>query len=128
MIKKYIKNINGENYVAVLYSSEFGLGWSTFYEINELAYDKRIIEWLLEKGLIKNKKDDISSSLVIGIDDEIEKELSSIIESFEYVNTSITYIPMGLSVAWIKEGSLIYISNYNGLERIIKGKENFIQL
>lgn len=96
---------NEKNELGVLYSPEFGSGWSTeSYE--ELAYDKRIVEyWLTEHP----SRDD----------------MKEFIANIGYKNF---YLPMcgysDLEIAWIPKGTLFYIENYDGAETIIQ--EGFI--
>lgn len=95
---------NEKNELGVLYSPEFGGGWSTeSYE--ELAYDKRIVEyWLTEHPSI----------------DEMEDFMKNI-------GYKSPYLPSGyfnLKIAWIPKGTLFYIENYDGAETIIQ--EGFI--
>ena len=47
MVERYY---NEKNEMGILISSGFGAGWGTWYEKQEIAYDKRIVEkWINEK-------------------------------------------------------------------------------
>ena len=96
MVEKYY-NENGE--VAVLYSPEFGAGWSTWNseEAEELIFDKTLVEMILEK---KSQE-------------EIEKYVE------EKWGDSIFTGGLGdVCVEFLPKGTVFVIEEYDGFESI----------
>lgn len=110
-MEKYVKNFDGINYAAILYSPGYGAGWST-WEGKELAYDKRVVEWLIQNATLV--KPEFPTQDIIGIDtDEFEKYLDSIGYKGVYMGGADD-----LTIYWVKTGQSIYIDEYDGLETI----------
>ena len=108
-INTYITSIedDGAPYMAVLTSPRYGDGFSTETNYPEIAYDKRIVEFWL------NRYDDESLTEIEllnfykGCGYELEfcyKPLNT------FRNLNITFIPLGIG---------FYIDNHNGAESII---------
>lgn len=122
------KILNGDEYVAVVYSPDFGAGWSTWGAAN--ATDGRIVNWLLEhyNYYIPTDEDAVKEGRIIlcGRDEgevsseEVKKLKKFCIEECGY--SSINYFDGGrdLNIAWIKRGTAyrIVISEYDGRETI----------
>lgn len=97
---------NEKNELGVLYSPGFGGGWSTeSYE--ELAYDKRIVEYWLEEHPLKDEMEMFLEDIGYGKD--------IYIAMYGYFN---------LEIEWIPRGTLFYIDSHNGTETIVR--EGFI--
>lgn len=81
--------------VAVLYSPGFGAGWYTWHNIAELIYDPRIVHYVEtgEKELILSYVDEVYPDVYCGGVDDLE-------------------------IAWINEGTLFRINEYDGNESI----------
>lgn len=95
MIERYY---NENNELAVLISPGFGIGWSTDNFIDELAWDKRIVEYWMNKHPKKEK-------------------MKTFLESIGYINVSM-YGYDELEIHWISKGTAFYINNYDGSEYI----------
>ena len=104
---------NEEGKIAVLVSPGWGAGWSTWND-KRLAYDKRIVEYILENGA--PKKDSTGA-------------FKRFIESLGYSN-----VYMGgayqLEVEWVKPGSYVRITEYDGSEglEILNAERSYILL
>ena len=94
MVEKYY-NENDE--LGVLYSPGFGAGWST-WNCDELAYDKRIVEYWLNEN-------------------PTYEQLSEFLESIGYHD-----VYMGgynsLEISWIPRGTMFYVHEYDGHETV----------
>jgi hypothetical protein len=106
-MEKYIRKIDGENYVGVVISTDFGAGWSTWNLVNPC--DGNFIKFLLEVGEI-DKSNDFSWQVEIPVE---------MVEAY-YNDDQIYYggIDGGLRIEWIKEGTIIRINEYDGSESI----------
>ena len=98
---KILNKLNQDGKVAVLYSPGFGAGWSTWnQEVPEIIFDPAIVK-LVEK----NQWEELAT----------------------YVSLKYPGLYTGgmkdLTVAWIPEGSLFKINEYDGSETI-ELKEN----
>jgi hypothetical protein len=81
--------------VAVLYSPGYGAGWFTWHHIEELVYDPRVVHYVEtgEKELITSYVEELYPDVYTGGVDDLE-------------------------IAWIKEGTLFRINEYDGNESI----------
>ena len=88
---------NENNELGVLYSPDYGSGWSS-WNSPELAYDKRIVEYWLNKHPNAQK-------------------MKMHLERIGYHD-----VWMGgyndLKIAWIPKGTIFYIDEYDGSESI----------
>lgn len=110
-MEKYVKNFDGTDYAAILYSPGYGAGWSTWYK-KELAYDKRIVEWLIQNAT--PLKPEFPTQDIIGIDtDDFEKYLDSIGYKNVYMGGADD-----LTIYWVKTGSSCYVFEYDGAEAV----------
>ena len=107
-MEKYYREINGERYVGVVISSGFGAGWSTWGGTHPC--DKKFIEYLLNNGIIKKYNDDLIWEVKIK---------QSAVEAF-FPNDARPYCggADGLEIHWVKEGTVIRITEYDGNESI----------
>lgn len=90
-----MKKVIRDGLVAVLYTTKYGAGWSTWnVEYPEILFDPNVVD-ALEKGLVLS---------------EIEGYLEDTYPNgfFEGYRT--------LGIEWVKQGTEIYISEYDGLE------------
>ncbi len=81
--------------VAVLVSPDYGAGWYSWHQIEELLYDPSIVLWLESQEL-----------------DKIENYLA-----LKYPNEYFGSLE-DLSVQWIDEGAEFRIDEYDGAESI----------
>lgn len=90
-----------EGCIAVLVSPGYGAGWSTWND-KRLAYDRRIVEYILENGAPERNSTEAFKSFV---------------ESLGYHD-----VYMGgayqLEIKWAKPGSYIRINEYDGSEAL----------
>lgn len=98
--------------VAVLYSSNFGAGWSTWVEdkYKDLFLFHPTLVQMVEEG----KRDELA-------DEDKVKEILGLSKD--------DYICCGgaqnLRIAWIQEGTSFYIHEYDGNESIRYGSQDF---
>ena len=107
-IETYIKYIDNVPYIAVLISSGYGTGFSTETNNPEIAYDKRIIEYWLNKQDSLTEQEIVEFFVSCGYDCDI---LYKPLDTFN--NLDIVYVPLGTG---------FYINNYDGAETIITEK------
>jgi len=98
--EKLIKDGN----VAILYSPGYGAGWSSW------AHEPGVAEFLLfDRRLVEAAKAEATQ-------DEVEAFLATIFGADQYIGTG------GwdqIETAWVKQGSLFLISEYDGFESIV---------
>ena len=82
--------------VAVLYSPGYGAGWYTWHSIEELIYDPSIVEWVERQELDK---------IVAYVGLKYPESYCGGIED--------------LVVAWVPEGALFRIDEYDGNESLV---------
>ena len=97
MMNKLIEN----GHVAVLYSPDYGSGWSSWHGVEELLYDPKVVEMVRAEKF-----------------DEIEKYCSDTY-GVQYYYGGLD----GLAIAMIPEGTRFRISEYDGYETIILESE-----
>jgi hypothetical protein len=92
-----------DGYVAVLISTGYGAGWSTWHGHKELIFHPKLVE-LIESG--QHNRDNISTLLIelLGKKEAEEIYLGGVEE---------------LSVEWLPEGIKFKIEEYDGSEYII---------
>lgn len=92
---------NEEGMIAVLVSPGWGAGWSTWND-KRLAYDRRIVEYILENGALERYS---------------TKAFESFVESLGYHN-----VYMGgayqLKIEWIAPGFYVRINECDGSESL----------
>ena len=93
---------NEEGKIAVLVSPGFGAGWSTWFD-RDLAYDKRIVEYILENGVPKEGEE------------QYNHVFENFIHSLGYENVYIDGAYY-LHIKWVKPGSYVRITEYDGSE------------
>ena len=95
--------------VAILYSPNYGAGWSTWY----YGEDKEVKDFLLH-----------DEKLVEMVENKVD---SSVIES--YVESVYPEVYTGgadtLTVEWVKEGTQFRIDEYDGSESLIINNDNY---
>lgn len=90
--------------VAVLYHPEYGSGWYTGHNIEELLFDPNIVEWLELKDFDKIR----------------------VYITLKYPNVYLPSIA-GLSIYWLPLGTEFRIDEYDGSESIkFKDEERWI--
>lgn len=141
------KILNGDEYVAVVYSPDFGAGWSTWGAARD--DDGRIVQWLLdhyhydtpEEILAEfseepedvigrfayelNGYDDIPKGVIyctrsegeVG-SEEVEKLKKFCVEKCGYSSKNHFGGGRNLNIAWIKRGTAYRIIEYDGKETI----------
>lgn len=112
----------GQIWVAVLVSTGYGAGWSTWNDKIELAIDRRIIEWLLANAKVDTQGEPDEWTIYYpNLDWNIEEvdadALKEYCESIGYKNIYIGGA-YGLEIRWYKEGTAIYIDEYDGYESV----------
>ena len=99
MCEKYIKMvvIDGEvfNQVAVIHSSEYGLGWFTLHSIVDALYDPNIVKMILN-----------------------EAPMSEIGKYCLKHYPTINYLPKGFDIKWVNQGDEFVVREYDGLETV----------
>lgn len=93
---------NEEGKIAVLVSPGYGAGWST-WDHTDLAYDKRIVEYILENGVPKISEE------------QYNHVFENFIHSLGYENTYINGA-YNLEIEWVEPGSYVRITEYDGSE------------
>lgn len=116
MIKTY-KNANGE--IAILVSSGFGAGWSTWNQ-RALAYDKRVVEFFLSKKDDKNFLYQLSNFTENPIKDETKQYFASIGYPGVYFGGFSS-----IHIEWIAPGTPFKINEYDGFESLEVGYNDF---
>ena len=108
-MEKYYREINGERYVGVVISSGFGAGWSTWG--GQDPCDKDFIDYLINHGIVEEDDDCLVWTVDIA---------QSTVEDFFPDDKRCPYCggADGLEIHWIKEGSIIRITEYDGNEDI----------
>jgi hypothetical protein len=111
---KYIREIDGVKYVGVVISPGFGAGWSTWNpEVNPC--DGEFIEFLLEKGTIY-KGEDEDEEWGVRIDKNVVHDYWTYTRGYKDIYCG--GVENGFEIQWIKEGSFIRITEYDGAESI----------
>jgi hypothetical protein len=82
--------------VGVLYSPDYGAGWYTWHDIEELVFDPSIVEWVERQ--------------------ELDKALAYI--GLKYPDT-YTGALEDLVVAWVPVGERFRIEEYDGAESLV---------
>lgn len=108
-MEKYYREIDGERYVGVVISVGFGAGWSTWG--GQDPCDKDFIDYLLKNGIIEEYDNGLIWSVDIA---------QSTVEAYYPDEKTRPYCggACGLEIHWVKEGSLIRITEYDGSESI----------
>lgn len=105
-MKKFTKN--GE--VAVLYSVGYGSGWYSSHGIEELLYDPKIVQMILNSG-----------EKVVGDEHPVSDEI------LDYCKEKYGYHWYGgvdgLTIMWVPKGTEFLIHEYDGAERVALKKE-----
>lgn len=96
--------------IAVLVSGGFGAGWST-WNCNELAYDKRVVEFWLSKKDDKKFMREIDSFC----DNHTKDETSALFASWGYDGTYFGGFE-DIEIKWVAEGQPFRIMEYDGNE------------
>ena len=107
-VEKYVMS----NKIAVLVSSGFGAGWSTWNQ-RELAYDKRVVEFWLEH---KNDK-----AFIACLEDlEENKTKEKVLKLFKSWGYSGVYFGgfSDIALEWVPIGTWFKVSEYDGSESI----------
>ena len=90
--------------VAVLYSPEYGAGWYSCHQIEELLFDPSIVAWLEAE--------------------ETDKILSYV--TLKYPDAYVGGLK-DLSILWLPEGTVFRVDEYDGNESIyLKEQERWI--
>jgi hypothetical protein len=90
--------------VAVLYSPEYGVGWYSCHQIEELLFDPSIVAWLEAE--------------------ETDKILSYV--TLKYPDAYVGGLK-DLSILWLPEGTVFRVDEYDGNESIyLKEQERWI--
>ena len=110
---KYIREIDGVKYVGVVISPGFGAGWSTWNGLNPC--DGEFIDFLLEKGTIY-KGEDEDEEWRVRIDKNVVYDYWCYTRG--YKDIFCDGVNDGFEIQWIKEGTLIRITEYDGAESI----------
>lgn len=108
-VERYIK----DGKVAILVSPGYGAGWST-WERDELAYDKRVVEYWL-----KHKDDEeFMKEIDTWADENSTKEAAR--KQFEEWGYPGVYFGgfKQIELVWLPKGTLFRIKEYDGSERI----------
>ena len=120
------KILNGDEYVAVVYSPDFGAGWST-WGVAE-ATDGRVVNWLLEHYhyYIPTDEDAIEDGNIIRCsrdegevsEAEVEKLKKFCVEECGYSSRDYFGGARDLNIAWVKRGTRYRIKEYDGQETV----------
>lgn len=108
MCEKYVQ----DGKVAVLVAPGYGAGWSTWNQ-PALAYDKRVVEYYLER---KDDKDLCKKISRLNTDEN--KKASKYFESLGYKDVYFGGFK-DLVIEWMPEGVYYKIDEYDGYESII---------
>ena len=108
MCEKYVQ----DGKVAVLVAPGYGAGWSTWNH-PALAYDKRVVEYYLERKDDKDLCKKISS-----LNTDENKKASKYFESLGYEDVYFGGFK-DLVIEWIPEGVRYKIDEYDGCESIV---------
>lgn len=107
---EYYENEKGQ--VAVLVSTGYGAGWSTWNQ-RALAYDKRVVEFWLSKKDDENFMKEIRSVS----DNDAKKMTRELFESFGY--TDVYFCGLAdVVLVWVDKGRHFRIFGYDGYESI----------
>lgn len=100
---------------AVLLSPGYGSGWST-WNVPEIAYDKRIVEWYYAH----NSQDFRSKVIQFGLHQKESKEHKEANKFFTECGYPETYFGgfPHVDVRWVAAGALWRIKEYDGAESI----------
>lgn len=101
MVERYY---NEKNELGVLISKGFGAGWST-WDTQDIALDRRIIEYFLENG---------------------NNNIGDFIKSIGYKNVYLGGAN-GLKIEWVPKGTRFTIDEYDGNEYIRFYEEDVIE-
>lgn len=108
-MEKYYREIDGERYVGVVISTGFGAGWSTWG--GQDPCDKDFIDYLLKNGVIDEETDNLV--WYVDISRETVEAYFPDPETRPYCGGA-----EDLEIHWVKEGSVIRITEYDGSEDI----------
>ena len=113
------ENAKGEKLTVILYSPGFGAGWGTWNNI-EVAYDERLIEWLINNVDESEFKEALSH---VSANDTIE--ISELFDRDAFENFVETLYPNSyygglrdLTVYFAPTGKRLLIEEYDGSESI----------
>ena len=107
-VEKYTK----DGQTAILVSPGYGAGWSTWGK-NELAYDKRIVEFWLE-----HKDDEEYMKKLDKYDNnEVKENAEKLFQSWGYEGTYFGGFKQ-IELVWLPIGTLYRINEYDGSESI----------
>ena len=115
------ENVNGEKLTIILYSPGFGAGWGTWNDL-DVAYDERLIEWLVnnvDESELKDAMPYVSAGDTIDISELFDRD------AFEdFVETLYPDSYYGglcdLTIYFAPTGTNILIEEYDGSESISK--------
>ena len=108
MCEKYVQ----DGKVAILVAPRYGAGWSTWNH-PALAYDKRVVEYYLER---KDDKDLCKKIAKLGSKEN--KEAQKYFESLGYEHVYFGGFD-DLVVKWLPEGTRYTIDEYDGYESLV---------
>ena len=108
-LSKEIRKIK-EGKIAVLVSPGYGCGWSTWNSNPAIAYDKRIIEYMLDYGSMNKFRKVIN-------DIEQQTRLDNFLSSIGYPNV-YRGGAYQLEIEWIDPGKYFRINVYDGSEEL----------
>lgn len=93
---------------AVLVSGGYGAGWST-WNVKELAYDSRIVLWLMTNaGIDEDNRIYVPS----------EKMFSEYLESIGYVDVYMGGINDKFRMEWVDVNTIVEIVEHDGYESV----------
>lgn len=120
---EHYKRVNKEGNidVAVLWSPEFGAGWSTWNE-KDMAFDKRVVEYLIKNAVFVRNEDYGQETYAI-TELNIEK-FEDFLRLIGYKETYMGGVEDELVLTWLPEGTKVRIEEYDGSESIIILNEN----
>lgn len=98
--------------IAILVSGGFGAGWST-WNYQEVAYDKRIVEFWLSKKDDKQFMRNIDSLS----DNATKKETKALFASWGYPNVYFGGFA-DIDIEWVNKGQPFIIDEYDGSETL----------
>ena len=115
------ENVNGEKLTTILYSPGFGAGWGTWNSM-EMAYDERLIEWLvnnIDKSELKEVMPYVSANDTIDISELFNHDAFEDFAETLYPGSYYGGL-CGLTVYFASTGTRILIEEYDGSESITK--------
>ena len=109
-------NKDGSIDVAILWSPGFGAGWSTWNE-KSMAFDKRIVEYLVENAVFVVDEDyDWETYTITELNTE---KFEDFLRLIGYKNPYMGGVEDELVLTWLPEGTKVRIEEYDGSESIV---------